>query len=174
MNKSRGFIFLMTLIIISVISLLLISCMQQILLYHKTLNKQEQRHQSFYELEHLAMQLASTKSLNKSCMEYGDSPNRIIKELSNNEGCEINAGKYKYKYIIEDLGDFPCLIVQKGKISHATQHLRISIISSGDEEHAASLLQIRVIKPIGALECVGKKHLVSLGISSWRYLPFLN
>ena len=172
-RRCGGFIFFMTLCIVLVISLLLITCMQHVLLYHKALNKQELRHQNFYQLENLALQLASAAHLNKQCMKQRDSANQVIEELTNNEGCLLVVEQHRYRYMIEDLGDFPCLVAHLKQNKRATHHLRISIVLLADEENTASLLQIRFIKPSEALGCFGKEHLVTPGLSSWRYFPTL-
>lgn len=174
MNKQcGGFIFFMTLCIILVISVLLITCLHHVLLYHKALNKQELRHQSFYQLEDLAGQLARSSHLaiDKNCIELGDSANQVIQQLIHNEGCSLVVGQASYRYLIEDLGDFPCLVIHQEQSKHATRHLRVSVLLLADDENTASVLQLRFIKPSSAIDCPGAEYTVTPGISSWRYLP---
>lgn len=169
-KRCEGFIFFMTLCTILVISVLLITLMQQVLLYHKALNKQEQLHQNFYQLEGLASQLASDFSEKNHCVEHRDSVNQIIKELLHNKGCLLAVGQARYRYIIEDLGDFSCLVLYQNQNKRATRHLRISILLLADKQNPASVLQLRFIKPSVAKVCLEKEHPVTPGISSWRYL----
>jgi hypothetical protein len=173
-KRCDGFILFMTLCIVLVISLLLLTCMQHVLLYYKALNKQEIRHQNFYQLENLALQLVSTKHLAKQCLEQRDAPNQVIHDLMNNEGCLLDIEQHKYRYFIEDLGDFACLLVHEKQRKTATHHFRITIVLLADEENAASALQIRFIKPSEVVGCLGKEHFVRAGLSSWRYLPTLS
>ncbi len=170
-KQCSGFIFLMTLSIILVISLLLITCMHQVLLYHKALNQQEQQHQNFYQLEELAVQLgnASRGVITERCIEYGDAANEAIRSLINNQGCSLTDGQSKYRYIIEDLGDFPCLVPHQQKRS--THHIRVSLLSFSDNGTAASVLQLRIIQPSAVIGCSGEEHKVTTGVSSWRYIP---
>ena len=174
-KRCDGFIFFMTLCTILVISVLLITCMQHVLLYHKAINMQEKTHQSFFQLEYLATRLVtSSRVLNdKNCIHYGDSANQVLHQLMlNNKGCLWSIGKTKYRYIIEDLGDFPCLKL-KNQRKLASHHVRISIVLLTDDGNTASALQVRIIKSAGPADCIGKEHQVKSGISSWRYFSAL-
>ncbi|MCL9682721.1 type II secretion system protein [Legionella maioricensis] len=170
-KQCSGFIFLMTLCVILVISLLLITGLHHVLLYHKALNQQELQHQHFYQLEHLAVQLAhiATGASAKSCVEYGDAANEVIQRLIENQGCSLTDGQARYRYLIEDLGDFPCLVFP-GQ-NRASRHFRITLLLLKDDENSASVLQLRMIKPSGMIRCSGEERAVTEGISSWRYIP---
>ncbi|KTD65437.1 hypothetical protein [Legionella shakespearei] len=168
-----GFVFLMTLSIISIITLLLMTSMQQVLLYHKAINRQEKEHQSFYQLEAIALQLARKQDLLLSaCVRNKDGPNGVIDALVHNEGCLLTAGQIRYRYYIEDLGAFPCLVSQHGDMKQATHHLRITLLQMAEEAHdPLAVLQIRYLKPEPSAVCPGREHRVAEGISSWRYFP---
>lgn len=170
-KQCGGFIFLMTLCIILVISLLLITCLHHVLLYYKGLNQRELQHQSFYQLEGLAVQLAHASKLTstENCVEYGDAANEVIQRLIDNQGCSLTEGRSKYRYVIEDLGDFPCLVLPAQK--RASRHIRITLLLLNDNGNADSVLQLRIIKPSAVLHCSGEEHAVTAGISSWRYIP---
>lgn len=171
-QREEGFIFLLTLCIIMVVSLLLITGLHHVLLYHKALNQQEIQHQNFYQLEHLARQLVGSSHTvtNRDCVINTDAPNQIIQHLSHNQGCLLISGQIKYRYMIEDLGDFPCLVVYQRQLKYASHHIRISIVRTGDANNT-SALQLRWIRPSAILDCPYAEHLVKSGISSWRYLP---
>ncbi len=171
-RKSGGFILLMTLCVIIVMSALLITCLHHILLYHKALNTQEQQHQNFYQLEYIAKQLAHSSSVtaNINCVETRDVANEVIQWLIKGDGCALTTGQEQYQYIIEDLGDFPCLIFYRQQQKYASHHLRISVLLLANEEHDSALLQLRFIKPTITGSCMGEENRVSEGISSWRYL----
>jgi hypothetical protein len=174
MNKqSSGFIFLMTLCVILVISLLLITCLHHILLYHKALNQRELQHQHFYHLEDLAVELARASRVTnaESCIEHGDAANKVIQRLIDGQGCSFTDGQARYRYLIEDLGDFPCLVLSLQK--HASHHIRITLLLLADDENPASILQLRFIKPSAVIHChcAGEVRVVTEGISSWRYIP---
>jgi hypothetical protein len=169
MKQGAGFIFFMTLCILSVISILLVTCMHHVLLYHKAINQLEQRHQNFYQLEQLATLIINTAQSNSSCLKSSNTPNQIIIQLLNNRGCLITVGSSRFRYMIEDLGDFPCLMVKQ----RASHHLRLSMVLLADGEHEASGLQLRLIQSSEKKECFGKIHQINSGISSWRYFSSL-
>jgi len=93
------------------------------------MNKQEALHQSFYQLEEVVLQLArsSLASVDHDCVTHTDSANQAMQKLIHRAGCSLKNGASDYQYFIEDLGEFPCLVVrQKGK-KHATYHRRVSV-----------------------------------------------
>ncbi|KTD40748.1 type II secretion system protein [Legionella parisiensis] len=172
-RKNQGFILLVTLLITGVISLLILTSMQHVLLYYKTINKQEVLHQSFYQLENVALRLLhQDKALNSDCVVHSDAANQVVHNLLELKGCSLKSGLTQYKYYIEDLGEFPCLVVYyKGRKS-ASHHQRVTVVSF-EEESPLSLLQIRFIGSGRAIPCLVNEHAIPLGVSSWRYLPSL-
>ncbi|CEG57562.1 hypothetical protein [Legionella fallonii] len=175
-NRNKGFILLMTLCAVLVISALLITCLHHILIYRKALNKQESQHQNFYQLEDIAKRLAQIPSVttNRSCVATQDVANETVQWLIKGRGCLLTVSQTQYRYIIEDLGDFPCLILHNKQQKRATHHIRVSVLLLANEEHQSSLLQLRFIKPALTENCMGEEHVVNEGISSWRYLATLN
>lgn len=176
MNKrSNGFILLTTLCAIFVMSALLLTSLHHLLLYHKALNAQEQKHQNFYQLEHIAKQLTafSDVMINKSCVTTRDMANEVIHELIKGEGCSLIIDETQYRYIIEDLGDFPCHILYRQQQKYATRHLRVSVLSVADEQYGGSILQLRFVKPTMNGRCLGPEYRVKGGVNSWRYLSQL-
>ncbi|CAM3073519.1 Uncharacterised protein [Legionella steigerwaltii] len=172
-KKDKGFVLLITLLIIGVIGLLTLTSMQHTLLYYKAINKQEVVHQNFYQLEDVALQLLHRHTeFNQDCVLHTDSANQVMHHLLYNKGCSLISGKTQYKYYIEDLGEFPCLRARYRGRKSATHHQRISIalIENGFPE---SLLQIRFVSRGEVIPCPTKEHSISLGVSSWRYLPVL-
>lgn len=142
--------------------------MQQLLVYQKSITQQEQEHQQFYQLEEVALKLVRT-SHNTSCMAHSDSANGTIQRLLHNKGCLFK----NYRYYIEELGTFPCLIVSIDGKKRATNHRRISIIQLIDGiPH--SLLQLRFIATSSETKCSTIGHSVKTGLSSWRYFGSLD
>lgn len=171
MKVQQGFIFLITLLITTVISLLVLTSMQHLLLYYKVANRQKELHQNFYQLESVASQLAHKKyqSIESHCVIQQDSANQVMHKLLHCRGCFLNVNGLSYQYVIEDLGAFPCLISNVKGQKHTTYHRRISVVSIANQK-PISFLQIRFIAPGSGIDCVGKEHLVNLGVSSWRYV----
>lgn len=171
-QPTQGFILVVTLLIITVISVLVVTSMQHILLYYKAINRQEVLHQRFYQLENVASQLAHAKltSLNRSCIVDEDAANQVMNNLLHQKGCSLADGVVHYQYLIEDLGEFSCLITLKQGQKHATLHRRVSVVQI-QENIPTSFLQIRFITVGGMANCLSQEHFIPLGTSSWRYLP---
>ncbi len=172
-GKNKGFILLVTLIILGVISLLILTSMQHVLLYYKAINRQEILHRNFYQLEDVALQLLHQRTaLHQNCVVRSDSANQVMHNLLHHKGCSLVNGLIQYKYYIEDLGEFPCLVVHHKGRKSATRHQRITIVPI-EEGFPVSLLQVRFISAGRAIPCFAKEHSIPLGVSSWRYLPSL-
>lgn len=165
----QGFIFVMTLIITAVISLLVLTSMQHILLHYKAINRQEELHQNFYQLEAIATQLAQHRIMRQECVSHQDAANQVVQKLANLEGCALTLGGNDYLYFIEELGVFPCLVVREHGLKRATYHRRVSVLHI-DKGMPGALLQVRLISSGLAMDCPAKERVITVGITSWRYL----
>jgi Tfp pilus assembly protein PilX len=174
--KSQGFIFILTLCITTVMSLLVLSGMQHVLLYQRAASKQEKLHQRFYQLEHTARGIiGATEHTWANCMYLQNSANQVIQELIKKNGCSLRLGDSKYRYMIEDLGTYPCLVNYAQETPKATHHFRLTVLGYFSEEEGVSAVQIRVVKRSSALLfCDRKVSMVNTGISSWRFLSRLD
>lgn len=159
----------MTLIFITVISLIILTSMQHILLYHKMVSKQEEAQEKFYQLEKMALKL-NRHVLRPSCSISYSSANQIIQKLIHQQGCYLKKAGSDYFYLKEDLGVFHCLTVMQNNKKYSTRHQRLSIATQNNT-HTSSALQIRLVHLGPPSECKGTERMVKLGISSWRYLP---
>lgn len=171
MSTQRGFLLIFTLCFVSLISLLVLSSMNQVMIFQQASAQRELVQQDFYQLERLARSLINApKARLKSCMFAQDLANSSINSLLQGQGCRFNLKKNSYFYLIEDLGVYPCFIVINESIMYSSQHFRFTVLSAATEKHGASLMQLRVIKPIKLQSCNAPVHYVNSGISSWRYL----
>lgn len=173
-KTDSGFILLMTLCITFLMSLLVLASLQQVFLQYKALNSQEIFHQNFYQLEHLIIRLTHSPSLyvRKDCYlkkNYG--ANKVVNELVKNKGCLLILNQRKYRYFIEDLNEFSCLVLNKDGQKHASHHFRFTVLQH--REHGEfSIIQLRFIKLGSNLSsCPEEEIQVKEGVSSWRYLP---
>ncbi len=164
---NSGFVLLFTLLMILVISLLVVTCMHHLLLYQKGIAHQEERHQAFYQMESLAIQLVENGT--SHCIEHGDLANEVIEILKHGKGCQLEVGRYQFRYVIEEIGDDPCLIIKNERGIFSSHHRRVSIklISEGESQ---PILQIRYLSAVNAFTCLGESIEVHAGVSSWRYL----
>lgn len=170
-KQNDGFILALTLGIILVLGLLLLTCMQHVLVYHKAINEQLLRHHNFYQLERSLMKLAQTKFNKEPCLMRGATANHVMNQLIKGAGCSLVMQRHKYRYIIEDLGEFPCLAVLHHNKKYATQHFRITLmLFAAEHQTTNSLLQVRYIEAGALSDCQGEEHLIHTGINSWRYL----
>lgn len=167
-HNSRGFIFLMTLCMLLVMSVLVLTCMQHVLLYYQAINKVEKHHREFYALENIATQLAQRDLSSSPCIEHSDEPNKIVTRLATKAQCSITYNSIQYHYLIEDLGVFPCLIIEAAS-PYSSYHRRISVLAV-NQEHNRAVVQIRFIHPVARVACSTKAQAIKPGVSSWRYL----
>lgn len=169
-ESNKGFILFMTLCLIFIMNLLLLICMQQIVLYYQAINRQEQSHQSFYQLEGISAQLIGTLPFSQ-CMQAQDAANQVLQDLRKGQGCLGHLAEVNYRYFIEDLGVFPCLVLYQKDKKQASHHFRVSVALLDKEQQIDSLLQLRFIQTYKFESCSENEHIITTGISSWRYLP---
>lgn len=166
MNHARGFIFLLTLTILSVMQLFILTITQGVLMYYKAVKHREMAINQGNALETVAYRLIKNPS-SKACHFPAMRLEQSI-QAPTNSACNITLKKKQYDYRIEDLGVFPCFIAYQNKKPYATQHFRISVFTR--EKRPVSVLQIRLIQAVPYVECLEKIHPAKIGISSWRYL----
>jgi hypothetical protein len=171
-NNVKGFAFIVTLFLIALSSLLLLASMQQLLLYQRATAQQELQHQRFYQLETLIRQLEAKipEGIKTQCIRKQDLANHAIEQLMNHQGCTLDLDGEHYRYLVEDLGMYSCLVVEDQGSARSSLHFRISLLLESTEAHSAVSIQIRSIKPARELACEGTPHQITRGISSWRYL----
>ncbi len=175
MKKQNGFILVFTLCLIVLISLLVLSSMNNLMLYQHAMTQHEIDHQNVYQLERITHQLIKLpKHQLKSCMYLQDLANHTIKELIKKEGCQLTTQKVPYRYLVEDLGIYPCLITVKDNLVYSTHHFRFTVLKSETEESNSILMQLRVIQSTKLKTCNASIHYIKVGISSWRYLSLSN
>lgn len=166
-TANQGFIFFLTLSLLSMMSLLLLTSMAHVLLYHKIINKLDERNRDFYALEQVVLKLSQIPFDDNSCVMPAIGANKTLSLISQNARCSLSENNRRYQYVIEDLGIVPCLITVAKETSH---HRRITV-GVRSEEGRLALLQVRVIQATpAASQCSGMAQTIKPGISSWRYL----
>jgi hypothetical protein len=174
MRCQRGIVLFFTLMILSVLSMLILFEMQSVFLYYQSINQFIKKKESFYHLELQAKQLALKNwQRGDKCVVGPQDSNEIIKLLLS-KGCSYKSKKILYTYLVEDLGDYPCLQTIINKERFATRHFQVSIVS---KEEGSALLQLRFAElAFASLPCTSKLTIeVPQGILSWRYVraPFI-
>ena len=157
----------MTLVMVSIMSLLVLGCLQQVLMYYKASNILKNQHHRLLQIEKQLLDFANQdpKSLDPLCKIHGEVALDAIRPLILEEGCPISIDSHPFQYLIEELGEFACLtaLTKKGRVS--TYHRRFSILSL--ETH--QMTQIRTFSPISLQPCLRDEHTIILGVSSWRF-----
>lgn len=163
MRKQQGIILLITLLLLSILSLLVLSQMQQLLLQHKAMHKLVDKQRTLENLEQQANRLLTD---NPACLIKQDNPEAAIRSLAGKQACSVQYDNKKYYYLIEDLGLFPCLPIQ----GHTSQHWRITLATAGDRP---ACLQLRLARMAKGLSCQPGEAMrpIPAGIQSWIYLP---
>lgn len=172
MRSSDGFILLMTLIMMSIMSLLVLTSMQHLLLYYKAFNSIKAEQNQFYQMESAAMQLVAPPNTEQglACIKTQDNPNDILELLKSNKGCTFTKGTFNFRYVLEDLGEFPCLIIHKNEKKYASKQIRLSVMIPANKHQSGAIMQIRRIISAAKSSCVQGVE-VEEGVISWRYLP---
>ena len=170
MSKQSGIVLPTTLMVLTLLALLVVSQMQNVFLYHKSLNQLVQKHQIFYQLEVEANKLAhlDTTLIPQICFTQQINPNEVVALLKRKQGCILISEKKTFIYLIENLGLFPCLQARFNKTTYSTRHLRITIMA--DDNKSPDFLQLRIAQ-LATLEACEDNELkrIKIGLLSWRY-----
>lgn len=163
--KQMGFILLTTMLVMTIMSLLVISWMQSVIMYQKSLAVLEEHQQRLYDMQDIALKLNTTAT---QCRIDSFDFNLLRYALLHHRGCRYQVGSRAYEYVLADWGEFPCLRIKKGKQSLASHHWLISIFET---THQQNILQIRVATPTISTKICESSTLrfISQGMVSWRY-----
>lgn len=162
-SGERGAILITAILFISLMSLLVLSQMQLVLLQLKAANQMRERHKQFYELEQSASKLIQGKFPEK-CIISGDHPNQVVQRVKRGEGCKFNGDVY----LFERLGIIPCLNSEIDGVRLGTLHWRLTIAAQGERP---LVLQIRMAHAAPCVPCT--RHIesfINTGITSWNVL----
>lgn len=166
-SKQQGFILFTTLIVLSCIILVVLAHMQVALIFSKYLGQEKEQAEVFQHLEK-TVELLLSQPAHQVCTSKSLDANIVIKKLAAKKGCQYSDAKYSYNYIIEDLGDYPCLKTILSKKVYSTEHRLFSLLIWAK---TPQLLQVRYLRAIADMTCdLPKPLFINIGLSSWRYL----
>ena len=168
-NKQSGVVLFFTLIFISVLTLIAFALMQHILLFLKINNQFSKKQHVFYQLEAAALHLANNpvSTWQQACLIQQTDPNQIINDLHQNKGCSFNDESGAYRYLISDLGVFPCLRIFAHEHLYNSHHWLITLV---DNANFLETIQLRIARSVPATLCIGIEKIIPSGLLSWRYL----
>lgn len=155
-------------IIVSVLTLLILSLLQSVMLEVKVNRAFKESNLSMQQLELSAYQIVKSNILkqNHHCFTKDKNYNHQVTLLRQRFGCTSIYEKTSYRFLIADLGIFSCLQVLTNDGSmHGTHHWLLSIV---EEENQQAVLQIRIALPGEDNVCSTDNHVIHLGILSLR------
>lgn len=160
----KGMVLLSTISIIVIISLLIVTCMQQNALFSKVLTRLQHQDKDFYHLEKMALHVLQANV--ETCLVKNFLTRDWLSQLSE-KGCLIVESGKKYRYLIEDLGEFPCWMVNTKEGNKPSHHFNLLIIRA-DKAQQQDYMQLRDIRAGKSLEpCSGKELVIQSGMQSW-------
>jgi hypothetical protein len=166
--KQKGMILITTLSMIIIITLLLLTQMQQIVLYAKAIGLQNESFKRMEQMEMVAKQLMNNPHLldNWSCIIEKDEANGILKQVKK-VGCKVE-GNPNYQFLVEDLGIFDCIVIKQKNRLLSSHHYRVSLVDRSKLE-ALRYLQWRFIIPSKSNGHCNKPLMkITARLSGWR------
>ncbi|MDF1757134.1 MAG: pilus assembly PilX N-terminal domain-containing protein [Legionellaceae bacterium] len=147
-SENKGFIFITTIVILLVLTMLVISIQNSLYLHIKLTNNLINSHKSFYATEELAVKISNNieNYLMPSCIN--DNLDMNIKKIEKG-GCVLEDKERKYNFLIGRIGDYPCLQIKVGDILFSSTHWLIVLAPLGEER----LMKIRVATPNTSSSC---------------------
>lgn len=160
----KGMVLLSTIGIIVMISLLIVTSMQQNALFSKVLARLQRQDKDFYHMEKVARHVLQANI--ETCLVKNFLTNDWLSQLRK-KGCLIVESGEKYRYLIEDIGVFPCWMVNTKEGNKPSHHFNVLIIRT-DETPQQNYMQLRDIRAGKSLKtCSGKELVIQSGMQSW-------
>lgn len=168
--RDTGFVLLTTLLIMMLMSLIVATQGQLIFMQLKSLNRLRQHTYDSQQLETAAGKAINYFSNNNySCLVNELSSKEILTKLQSKKGCMLTYNHINYYYIIETLGNFPCINAYVNAKKYSTKHWRLTIT----QVNLNKLLQLRIATLINSLPCIAhQKITIKPGIQSWREIDY--
>ncbi len=168
-NQQSGMVLLTTMMMIVILTLLVLSLMQGVFLYIKSCNQVMANHHVFHQMEGIANTLDLA---NAACVVWDKNPNQLVDMLLANQGCVVVDGTRQYRYVLEDLGLYPCLQILMDEFMHGSHHWLVTLASM---QPPNIILQMRMARPFVTDRCESSSsQRIYSGIVSWRKLGGLD
>lgn len=165
-SKEAGIILLSTICIMAVMSLLIVTSLQQQVLYARVLGRLQAHDKDLYHLEKLGLKLLAMKR--NACL-IKSVPGENVWAQMPIKGCSVEQADRHYQYLIEDAGIFSCWMINTKDGLKASRHFRL-LLRQSDEEGREHYLQLRDIQAVESLEpCEDEKQIIQGGIHGWQY-----
>lgn len=163
-------VLLISLALITLMTMLLFTLLQGLLLYYKAYGALMSQHQSFYQLEKVAEKIMEKEAIPQpACIFSAMDARKMKAHLMAKEGCNWQVLKQNYRYGWLDKGKKTCVQVQKGNVFLPTHHWFLMVINPSSEDG----LMLRLAKPMpgsGKLCPQSRRRIIFPGIISWYRL----
>lgn len=166
----KGVVLFTTVMMLSILMLMILSLMQAVFLYVKASKQIVDWHQQFYQLEAFTNQLRVSPHLagNEDCRVKNKSPNAVIDLLQKQHGCKAVLENQTYIYLIDDLGEYPCLHIMNNHGVRSSHHWLVSVARLGPP---VEILQLREARSIDLMTCDDNTvNVIHEGVLSWRHV----
>ncbi len=169
MKREAGFILITTVLMLSIVVLFSLTQSQLLQTQLKIFNARLQHEQKFRQLEWVANRIIIDKALylRNPCTIDAVGANESIVLLKKNQGCTFTYVHKYYNFIIENLGFFPCLEIERQEVTFTSFQWRITVIAHDPKNE---VVQIRISEAGTYQPCFKKSHPIKTGSISWRYL----
>lgn len=146
-----------------ILTLLVLSLMQEVFVYIKSSNQIRINHDVFHQMEGIANTLDLA---NSACVVLDKDPNQVVDMLAKNQGCVMVEGTRQYRYALEDLGLHPCLQIVVDETLYGSHHWLVTVASM---QSPNMILQLRKARPVETDKCeLSTRHRIYPGVISWR------
>jgi len=167
MMRSRGFILLTTVLMISLLSILVLTSLQAVYLEFKMINQLIANHRAFYQLEETAKKLAQQIDQLQHCVTQDSDLTHMDSVLLQHQGCKIQNQDDTFYYLFTDLGRDNCLVLRLDNIFYTSHQWLVSVMYTKLPGH---VLEVRLAFPDEKSACESPKVLQLNGHQmSWRY-----
>ncbi|MCA0403864.1 MAG: hypothetical protein LCH30_08720 [Proteobacteria bacterium] len=158
LKKQQGMVLIITLTILAILALIVLTEMENILLFQKAFNTNLTKDKDFYELERKLNQLIN-KPLNKQCI-VENIDEKLIKTF-----CKLSSDSY---YLIKRLGVYPCLKTFSNAKLTSTEHWFIYLFNAQNHK---KIMQIRFIaaNEKNKEPCLKQEKIINLATASWSW-----
>ncbi|MCE3044319.1 hypothetical protein [Legionella sp. 16cNR16C] len=163
MKSSQGMILIVFSLILSFIALLVMAQSESLFLFYKNLGQMIHIQSEIQLLEEEAIRLLKQK--NNTCIVFAQGANEILHQLQSRSACCIMHEEKKYCYLLEDLGEFPCLRIKNKYLSHQWR------ITLSDNALRPLIIQIRYAEAVRPQQCLENQfRVIEEGVQSLRIL----
>ncbi|KTD45329.1 hypothetical protein Lqui_2800 [Legionella quinlivanii] len=163
MKSSQGMILIVFSLILNFIALLVMAQSESLFLFYKNLGQMIHIQSEIQFLEEEAIRLLKQKK--STCTVFNQGANEILHQLQSRSACCIRHEEQKYCYLLEDLGEFPCLRIKNKYKSHQWR------ITLSNDQLRPFIMQIRYAEATGSQQCLENQfRVIEEGVQSFRIL----